>query len=66
MSGDQLVCFMCGKSFERSEAQQNADHKLVAGKHGKICDECVDICGQLIAEAKMTQRTSALLIGGVG
>ena len=38
-----LYCSFCGKS-------QHEVNKLVAGPHVFICDECIDVCGDIIDE----------------
>jgi ClpX C4-type zinc finger len=40
-SSEQLVCSFCGKS-------QREVKKLVAGPGVYICDECVDLCNEII------------------
>jgi ATP-dependent Clp protease ATP-binding subunit ClpX len=40
-----LNCSFCGKSQEEV-------HKLVAGPSVFICDECISLCGEVIAEAE--------------
>ena len=43
-SGDEIRCSFCGKS-------QGQVRKLIAGPKGAyICDECVDICAEIIEE----------------
>jgi ATP-dependent Clp protease ATP-binding subunit ClpX len=39
--GDQLRCSFCGKS-------QQAVKKLISGPGVYICDECVDLCVEII------------------
>ena len=48
MNDDKMVrCSFCGKT-------QNQVHKLIAGPNGAfICDECVDICTEIIEEDLM-------------
>ena len=42
--GDKLLyCSFCGKS-------QNEVRKLIAGPSVFICDECVDLCNDIIRE----------------
>jgi epoxyqueuosine reductase QueG len=41
-----LRCSFCGKS-------ENEVKKLVAGPHAYICDECINICNQVIADAEI-------------
>jgi hypothetical protein len=41
-SSERLVCNFCGKSQREVE-------KLVAGPGVYICDECVDVCNEVIA-----------------
>ena len=41
---DKIRCSFCGKT-------QSQVHKLIAGPNGAyICDECVDICSEIIDE----------------
>ena len=39
-------CSFCGKS-------QHQVFKLIAGVTAFICDECIDLCGGIIAEARI-------------
>src|SRR6201989_1382897 len=41
--GDLLKCSFCGKS-------QRQVKKLIAGPGGYICDECIDLCNEIIDE----------------
>ena len=43
MSGKLLYCSFCGKS-------QHEVRKLIAGPSVFICDECVDLCNDIIRE----------------
>ena len=48
-SSEQLVCNFCGKS-------QREVNKLVAGPGAYICDECVDVCNEIIVPGtRLTQ-----------
>src|SRR5581483_515677 len=38
---EQLLCSFCGKS-------QKQVKKLIAGPGGYICDECIDLCNEVI------------------
>lgn len=55
--GGTLICSFCGKS-------QNEVRKLIAGPTVYICDECVELCNDIIAEEyereELTHRESAL------
>ena len=42
-NGKLLYCSFCGKS-------QNEVRKLIAGPSVFICDECVDLCNDIIRE----------------
>jgi ATP-dependent Clp protease ATP-binding subunit ClpX len=42
-SGDLLKCNFCGKS-------QKQVKKLIAGPGVYICDECIDLCNEIIEE----------------
>lgn len=44
-----LVCSFCGKS-------QNEVKKLIAGPTVYICDECIDLCNDIIAEDTTQER----------
>lgn len=52
-SGKLLYCSFCGKS-------QHEVRKLIAGPSVYICDECVDLCNDIIREEiKKWRRTRA-------
>lgn len=55
--GGTLICSFCGKS-------QNEVRKLIAGPTVYICDECVELCNDIIAEEyereELTHRESSL------
>src|SRR5215470_17737065 len=51
-NGDILRCSFCNKN-------QRDVKKLIAGPTVYICDECVDICLDIIAEEKDTTDTKA-------
>ena len=40
---EQLLCSFCGKS-------QRQVKKLIAGPGVYICDECIDLCNEIIAD----------------
>src|SRR6201995_1955327 len=42
-TGDLLKCSFCGKS-------QKQGKKLIAGHGVYICDECIDLCNEIIEE----------------
>ena len=42
-SSDDLMCSFCGKS-------QDEVKKLIAGPSVYICDECIQLCNEIIAE----------------
>src|SRR3954468_12904409 len=42
-SHEQILCSFCGKS-------QPPVKKLIAGPGGYICDECIDLCNEIIEE----------------
>ena len=42
-SADVLKCSFCGKS-------QKQVRKLIAGPGVYICDECIDLCNEIIEE----------------
>jgi ATP-dependent Clp protease ATP-binding subunit ClpX len=48
-----LVCSFCGKS-------QNEVKKLIAGPTVYICDECIDLCNDIIAEDTTEQTGEGL------
>ena len=41
--GNELVCSFCGKNQEEVK-------KLIAGPSVYICDECIGLCNEIIAE----------------
>ena len=49
-SNDQLLCSFCGKS-------QRQVKKLIAGPGVYICDECIDLCNEIIDEELTTPAT---------
>ena len=50
-SGDLLKCSFCGKS-------QKQVKKLIAGPGVYICDECIDLCNEIIEE-ELTRRSTS-------
>ena len=42
-TGEQLLCSFCGKT-------QRQVRKLIAGPGVYICDECIDLCTEIIEE----------------
>src|ERR1051325_7406061 len=46
-----LVCSFCGKS-------QDEVRKLIAGPTVYICDECIDLCNDIIAEEGLTSTSA--------
>lgn len=48
-SGNHLVCSFCGKS-------QREVKKLIAGPNVYICNECIDLCNDIITEEDMRQQ----------
>jgi ATP-dependent Clp protease ATP-binding subunit ClpX len=49
---DALLCSFCGKSKRQVE-------KLIAGPNVYICDECVELCNEILdEELPVTQRLS--------
>lgn len=49
-SNEQLLCSFCGKS-------QRQVKKLIAGPGVYICDECIDLCNEIIDEELTTPAT---------
>ncbi len=52
-SNDQLLCSFCGKS-------QRQVKKLIAGPGVYICDECIDLCNEIIDEELAVPATLEL------
>jgi len=50
--GDQLTCSFCGKEQEEVK-------KLIAGPAVYICDECIELCKDIIAEEAQLEDTPA-------
>ncbi len=48
-SGDQLTCSFCGKAQEEVK-------KLIAGPAVYICDECIELCKDIIAEEAQLEQ----------
>ena len=44
--GDLLKCSFCGKS-------QKQVKKLIAGPGVYICDECIDLCAEIVHDKRM-------------
>ena len=51
-SGKLLYCSFCGKS-------QHEVRKLIAGPSVYICDECVDLCNDIIREEVQESNTDS-------
>ena len=51
-NGDQLTCSFCGKEQEEVK-------KLIAGPAVYICDECIELCKDIIAEEAQLDETPA-------
>jgi hypothetical protein len=47
-----LCCSFCGKS-------QNDVRKLIAGPGVYVCNECIDICNEIINDDEQTETSSA-------
>ena len=58
-SADLLKCSFCGKS--QKQVQQ-----LIAGPGVYICDECVELCNEIIEERLAEAATASLVIVAVG
>ena len=52
-SNEQLLCSFCGKS-------QRQVKKLIAGPGVYICDECIDLCNEIIDEELTIQPSFEL------
>jgi len=52
-SGKLLYCSFCGKS-------QHEVRKLIAGPSVFICDECVELCNDIIREEMQDQSPAVL------
>jgi ATP-dependent Clp protease ATP-binding subunit ClpX len=50
-TGDKLLCSFCGKS-------QHEVRKLIAGPSVFICDECIELCNDIIREEGTTAETA--------
>jgi hypothetical protein len=48
-----LRCSFCGK-------EQNEVSKLIAGTDGYICNECIEICNEIIADDQMIKTPPAV------
>jgi ATP-dependent Clp protease ATP-binding subunit ClpX len=54
-ANDLLKCSFCGKT-------QKQVKKLIAGPGVYICDECIDLCNEIIVEDTGSCRTSKATI----
>ena len=54
-SKDALKCSFCGKS-------QKQVIKLIAGPGVYICDECIDLCVEIVEEEKIEQTSESLTV----
>ena len=52
-SGKLLYCSFCGKS-------QHEVKKLIAGPSVFVCDECVELCNDIISEELQEQAASSV------
>ncbi len=50
-SNDDLLCSFCGKS-------QDEVKKLIAGPSVYICDECIQLCNEIVAEENMQDNST--------
>ena len=48
-----LKCSFCGKP-------QNRVRKLIAGPGVYICDECIELCGEILEEENWTLRPKSM------
>ena len=56
----KIKCSFCGKS-------QDAVRRMIAGPEGiYICDECVDICADIIEEEEWTAAEDGMCVKPVG
>ncbi len=55
-SNDRLKCSFCGKT-------QDQVKKLIAGPDVFICDECVELCNEILDEEFFEQRENISEIG---
>jgi ATP-dependent Clp protease ATP-binding subunit ClpX len=51
---DKCYCSFCGKD-------QTEVFKMIAGPNVFICDECVELCSELVAAAKAEKQQSEKL-----
>ena len=47
--GDNVICSFCGK-------HQDEVKKLVAGPSVYICDQCIQLCNEIIADASAAEE----------
>lgn len=58
-TGEQHVCSFCGK-------HRNEVSGLVAGPAVHICDECIEVCGSILAEKRKRETAEAAVQGSSG
>ncbi|MCY4515025.1 MAG: ATP-dependent Clp protease ATP-binding subunit ClpX, partial [Candidatus Tectomicrobia bacterium] len=51
--GDKLRCSFCGKS-------QDEVKRLIAGPTVYICDECIDLCNDIILEEGANEKAAVM------
>jgi ATP-dependent Clp protease ATP-binding subunit ClpX len=56
-SPEHLKCSFCGKS-------QRQVRKLIAGPNVYICDECIDLCNDIVDE-ELTEQTTRFTVPAV-
>ena len=48
--GDDMRCSFCGKS-------QQEVARLIAGPHEAICNECINLCSEVLEEVEAEEQT---------
>lgn len=61
-----VFCLIGGHGFVRAPDGQPARKIVVEGRHGMICEDCVTLCVDLIAQARRTGTPNAVVLKGAG
>lgn len=59
----QLSCSFCGASDKEAEVLIRADKRIV---EVLICDKCIDLCANILAEARAAKRAQCRVMKPVG
>lgn len=61
-----FYCSMCDTSFGEAATGERPQKIVVGGKHCKICEDCIETCLGLIAQAKKANTLAAVNLSTIG